>query len=147
MPGLFRHPPRAILRGLPTPASPYKGIVLADGPISYWRLGEASGTVAADTMGLNPGDYVNTPTLGSTGLIADVDTAVAYLGSSSQFSNLGIASIPTGHASRSVEAWVKTTAGVESPIYALGDGGGGTRRFFYIKAYAAGQLGWSDSIV
>ena len=43
----------------------YSASVLADSPLSYWRLGEASGTTAADSSGANrTGSYLNTPTLG-----------------------------------------------------------------------------------
>src|SRR5262249_18708605 len=36
----------------------YANEVLADSPISYWRLGETSGTTAADQKGTSPGTYV-----------------------------------------------------------------------------------------
>lgn len=39
------------------------------GLVSYWRLGEASGTTAADSKGSNPGSYVNSPTLQATSLV------------------------------------------------------------------------------
>ena len=37
-------------------ANSYHGTVLADAPASYWRLGETSGTVAADLRGAAAGD-------------------------------------------------------------------------------------------
>ena len=33
-------------------------------PVSYWRLGETSGTAAADSAGTRTGTYVGNPTLG-----------------------------------------------------------------------------------
>lgn len=33
--------------------SPYRGVVLADGPYAYWPLNETGGTVAADLSGNN----------------------------------------------------------------------------------------------
>ena len=61
----------------------YQAEVLADGPAGYWRLGEASGTVAADTSpNANSGAYVSGPTLGAPApLVADSSNrAVAFNG-------------------------------------------------------------------
>jgi len=52
----------------------YGDAVLADNPVSYWRLDETSGTVAADSKGSNPGTYVNGPVLGQTGALPDAVT-------------------------------------------------------------------------
>lgn len=62
-----------------TAAAPtYAQTVLADSPLLYWRLGEASGTTAADSStGSHPGTYVGGFTLGVTGAIAgDANKAV-----------------------------------------------------------------------
>ncbi|HEX9853839.1 MAG TPA: Ig-like domain-containing protein, partial [Acidimicrobiia bacterium] len=48
----------------------YAEAVAADGPTVWWRLGEASGTVADDNVGSLNGTYVGGPTLGAAGLIA-----------------------------------------------------------------------------
>ena len=65
----------------PMPVVTYRAAVLATNPVSYWRLGEASGTVAVDEMGLNDGTYIGAPTLGVAGLLAgDSDTAVTLNG-------------------------------------------------------------------
>lgn len=54
----------------------YSAAVMADSPVGYWRLGDASGTVAVAEVGAD-GAYVNAPTLGVPGLvIGDSDTAV-----------------------------------------------------------------------
>ncbi len=60
----------------------YKAAILATpGLVGYWRLGEASGTVARDEMGANNGTYVGSPTLGAPGLLAgDADTAMTGVG-------------------------------------------------------------------
>lgn len=60
----------------------YASEVLADAPLIYWRLGESSGTVAADTSGNgNDGTYTNGPTLGTTGLlVGDSNTAATFDG-------------------------------------------------------------------
>lgn len=59
----------------------YRDTVLADSPAGYWRLGEASGTTAADETGNFPGTYTSGsnggPTLGVAGLLTgDADTAI-----------------------------------------------------------------------
>jgi len=63
-------------------SSRYRDAVLADTPLGYWRLGESSGTTAADVSGNGrAGTYVNTPTLGSPGLLSsDADTSVTFNG-------------------------------------------------------------------
>jgi hypothetical protein len=45
--------------GAATPTASYRQDVLAASPVSYWRLGETSGTSAADETGTNPGTYNN----------------------------------------------------------------------------------------
>ena len=62
----------------------YRDSVLADSPAAYWRLGEPSGTTAADASGNNrTGSYVGSPTLGVGGaLVGDSNTAVSFNGSS-----------------------------------------------------------------
>jgi len=56
----------------------YASIVLAKGPVGYWRLGEAAGPTAIDVSGKGRnGSYKATPTLGVKGAIAgDPDTAL-----------------------------------------------------------------------
>ena len=60
----------------------YRDEVLTDAPLGYWRLGESSGTTAADASGnARPGAYVNTPTLGSPGLLTgEANTSVTFDG-------------------------------------------------------------------
>jgi hypothetical protein len=62
--------------------SVYASVVLADAPMAYWRLDEASGTVAHDASGNgNDAQYTGGVTLGSSGaLIGDTDTAAALDG-------------------------------------------------------------------
>ncbi len=58
----------------------YMEEVLADSPHGYWRLGEASGTLAADasTNG-NDGTYKNSVELGLPGgLVTDADTSASF---------------------------------------------------------------------
>lgn len=61
----------------------YASTVLGDGPVSYWRLGEQTGTTAADSgNGGNNGTYNGGSTLGVAGaIVGDTDTAVKLNGS------------------------------------------------------------------
>jgi hypothetical protein len=60
--------------------SAYSDAVLALSPLAYWRLNETSGTVADNAEGTASRDmaYVNTPTLGATGLLATDDDKACY---------------------------------------------------------------------
>ena len=90
---------------------PYRDAVLADSPAAYWRLGEASGTTAADTSGNGrTGTYVNTPTLGAAGALSgDSNTAVGFDGSSEHVNVPFSAALNT--AQFTVEAWAFVTGG------------------------------------
>lgn len=63
------------------PVGKYAEIVSQDRPSSYWRLGEASGGVAADISGFNNANYGGAFTQGVTGAFgSDPDTAVQFRG-------------------------------------------------------------------
>ena len=60
--------------------SGYAAAVAADHPLAYWRLGETTGSVAADGSGNgNAGTYLNGPLLAQAGAAAG-DTAVGFDG-------------------------------------------------------------------
>jgi PKD repeat protein len=92
---------------LPTaPADAYGAAIFASDPLLYYRLGESSGTVAADSGAQeNPGTYAGTVTLGTPGAVKGTsDTAATFAGgsvaSNAAFSN------PTTY---STAIWFKTT--------------------------------------
>ncbi len=90
-----------------SPSSSYYSLVTGDPTLrAYWRLGEASGTVAADTTGSYNGTYVNMPTLGSPGAIAnDPNTAVTFNGTSQR-----VTLPPLGSAGDfTIEGWTYLT--------------------------------------
>jgi hypothetical protein len=59
----------------------YSATVLADGPVSYYRFEEASGTVASDSSGnANDGLHVNGVAVGQPGLSPDLGFALYYDG-------------------------------------------------------------------
>jgi hypothetical protein len=80
---------------------------LADSPVSYWRLGEPSGTEAADVKAANNGTYKGTPTLGAAGLLlADPSTAATLNGTTQYVSVPDSASLDLGDVF-TYEAWIK----------------------------------------
>jgi hypothetical protein len=86
--------------------SDYSDLIVADGAVGYWRLGESSGTDAVAVVGTN-GTYKNTPTLGVTGAItADADTAVTFLDSS--FEDMNVAAVDLNATDNfTLECWAK----------------------------------------
>jgi hypothetical protein len=94
----------------PPPPSTYGAAVAADGPVSFWRLGEASGTLATDSTGTNPGTFRNGVTLAAGGLTSDTaNTAASFDGVNDSVSvNSSTGLSPT--AAVTVEAWVRPTA-------------------------------------
>lgn len=115
--------PHGVLLG-----STYKWAMLNLNPLAYWRLGEPSGTNAADASGNgHTGTFAGTPILGAAGLLAgDTDTAVGmsagnYLGA---IDNTAFRLT----SAFSVVAWLKTSSATEQ---------------FIIGSYQSGQAkGW-----
>ncbi|MDP2710198.1 MAG: LamG-like jellyroll fold domain-containing protein, partial [Solirubrobacteraceae bacterium] len=64
------------------PAGSYADAILATpGLLSYWRLGETSGTTASDAKGGRHGTYLNGVALGAEGaLVGDANTAASFDG-------------------------------------------------------------------
>jgi hypothetical protein len=89
-------------------AGPYPQAVLVDGPSGYWRLGESSGSVAADeSANTNLGVYANGVGLGQPGAISgDPDTAAAFDGTNDYLSAADTDSLDLT-AGATLEAWVK----------------------------------------
>lgn len=92
-------------------ASAYSAAVSGTpGLVSYWRLGELSGTTAADAAGLNNGTYQGGYTLGTTGAIqGDPDTAVTLNGTSGYVSVPDSSSLAVGDTF-TIEGWIKRGA-------------------------------------
>lgn len=106
-----------------TNTQPYADVVMADAPIGYWRLGEASGTTAADSSGNGyNGTYVSC-TQGAASLVANAngDLAVQGNGTSSQITVGDVAALVALTRSFSVEAWIKpANVGANSGIWSAG---------------------------
>ena len=102
------HYAAAINATCPSHTSPYSQAVSSTaGIVSYWRLGEASGSTVCDSVGANPGSYQAGTTLGQPGAIqGDADTSVHFDGAT------GAANIPSDPSLNvgdrfTIEAWVK----------------------------------------
>lgn len=82
---------------------------LADGAVAFWRLGELTGTVAADSLGGAPGTYVGTFTLNQATLQPDGNAAVLLDGTNGK---VVVSDAPALHVGDvfSIELWVKYTS-------------------------------------
>jgi Concanavalin A-like lectin/glucanases superfamily len=79
--------------------------------VSYWRLGELSGTTAADSKGTNTGTYTGGFTLGQTGAIVnDTNTAVLLNGTTGYISVPDNNSLDLANGPLTLEAWIKLSA-------------------------------------
>ena len=128
--------------------STWVSTITADSPIFWQRLGEASGTTAADISGNgNTGTYVGSPTLGTTGLITgDTDTAVTLNGTSQRVisDSATIAGYPTAAITCEI-AFKLSALSSQTAIFTKSavDSSFGSGWSFFIIVTAAGQLqGW-----
>ena len=106
---------RRAASGLLAPApGDYDVEVLADEPVGYWRLGEASGTTAVDETTTYSGTYVGTYTLGADGI---VDTALSLSGVDQSGVSMPAAITPaTGDFT--FECWVYIHTAQTNPMWA-----------------------------
>ncbi len=131
--------------GAPPPSGSYPTRILAlPGLLAYWRLGEGSGTVAADAKGDRDGTYVNGVTLGTAGAIrSDPNTAATFDGVNDQIT---LPALPSS-VNFTVEGWTRlsTTTTGNNALY----GGTGTMRFMPRAAgfYAGVYLGGTEYIL
>lgn len=122
----------------PSTGSTYADEVLADGPTAYWRLGESSGTTAADETGNWDGTYVNSPTLGEPGAIAgDSDTSVLFDSANNERVDCG--QPHANHSEVTLECWVKTTATGTREDAMTADSDDARNWQFYVRAQDFGQ--------
>src|SRR4051812_44757237 len=99
--------------------SPYVRTILDDLPLAYWRLGELSGTSAADSSGnAHNGTYAGTFGLGQAGGVAcDNDPAAKFDGSTSWVSIPALGRLTQW----TIEAWVKLNGNQASDTCILAD--------------------------
>jgi hypothetical protein len=87
----------------------YASFVLADHPVSYWRLNETAGTVLKDYAGGHDGVYASTVGLGVPGQDTIPDLAATFSGSASPVANAVVPYTPNHNPTGpfSVEFWAK----------------------------------------
>ncbi|MGH3369678.1 MAG: LamG domain-containing protein, partial [Nocardioidaceae bacterium] len=96
--------------------APYPSHVLSDGPRAYWRLGETTGTTAADELGGAPGTLLSGVALGVPGAIAgDANTGTRFDGSNDRISmgDPAVGTLDFGTGDFTVELWLKTALNQE----------------------------------
>lgn len=84
----------------------YRAVVLGDGPLGYWRLGDADPPVALDQTGKLDGLYSGGVLLGQAGIRSD-DTAAHFDGQGDDLMSLGDNFDAPMLAAFTLEAWVK----------------------------------------
>ena len=118
----------------------YRAAMLITSPVGYWRLGEASGTVAVDQMGANDGAYSGSPTLGVAGLLTgDPDTAVT-LGAGTMWKS---GAFPLHVGAFSFGLWY-TGPGADSAVFASGLAAQGGRLRLSSSTYASFFVGTTE---
>ncbi len=104
----------ATLTILPAPPG-YASTIVADNPLSYFRLDETSGSTAFDYAGGNDGTYNGGCALGSPGaLLQNADAAVTFDGATNSYiGGIGATAINFSGTSPefSIEAWANGAAG------------------------------------
>jgi len=109
--GTTTGPERIFTADAPSGHGDYRNVVLGTpGLVSYWRLGEASGRIAADERATKPGTYAATGvTLGQAGALAgDLNTSASFDGRAGEMT-AATAQLPT---SGTLEGWFHWQAGV-----------------------------------
>jgi RHS repeat-associated protein len=111
-------------------SGPYSATVLADSPLAYWRLGESSGTTAADSGPNNhAGTYAGAVTLGQPGAPHDNNTAAKLDGATGTYVSTTASALNLGTAF-TLEAWVKpSTLGVANVVISRGGGSGSNLQY------------------
>jgi hypothetical protein len=87
--------------------SAYEQLILGDGPVGYWRLGETSGVMARDKLVLHDGMYEGGYGLKQPGAIPGDPDAAAHFNGADTSVRIGDFFDFAGKASFTIEAWVK----------------------------------------
>ncbi len=125
----------------PAAARTYSATVLADHPVAYWRMDDATGSTMADASGnANNGRYVGAYTLGQASAIAG--GAVAFDGQSGAATVVNSPSLQVNMVT--IEAWIKKRTDTEYGVYVAKNvapgGGAGSGWFQLLNSHHNGQL-------
>jgi Concanavalin A-like lectin/glucanases superfamily/Alpha-L-arabinofuranosidase B, catalytic len=98
--------------------SPYRSVVLADGPYAYWPLNESSGTVAADISGNGrDGTYQVGAQLGAGVMLPGTDGAYVRLtGASNSWVDVSAANQFCAGSAWSIECWAQIASYNNLPV-------------------------------
>jgi beta-glucanase (GH16 family) len=92
----------------PPAPSAYSAAVTADAPVGYWRLGESSGSVAADSAGNNTGTYVAGVGLSAASLVpADAASTAASFDGLNDVVTVASTAALSPKTAVTVETWVR----------------------------------------
>ena len=131
-------------------ATTYVTTVLSQGPAAYYRLGDSTDTLMADSSGhgVNGSYSPAGVTLGQPGMRAgDTDTAALI---DDGYDGIGTASgpLPLGNTARSVVAWFTEPSGTADTGALVAWGQPGTDQAFQLMVSGSSQVtvdGWNDS--
>ena len=102
------------------PGSAYVNKIKADGASTLWRLGEASGAVAYDSVGFTDGVVGTAVTRGSAGsVIGETDTASNFDGTGESLVTSPSSSVGTD--TFTIQSWIKTTTTSGGKILGFGN--------------------------
>ncbi|MCC7415577.1 MAG: hypothetical protein IT176_00435, partial [Acidobacteria bacterium] len=125
----------------------YARQVLLDAPSGYWRLGESSGTTAADASpGAHTGTSTGGVTLGLSSAIADGNTAASFDGSN-DYVTMGDVDAFDFTTALAVEAWVQFsgTSGWDATYGPIVSKYGNEGGYFLIRDFQSGKIRWQGS--
>jgi len=128
-----------VAKAVPAFADTYSTAVMADSPMSYWRLDDG-GSTAVDATGANDGSIVGGVTTGVSGAISG-DTAMSFDGSTGYVnvpSTTGLNDLFTG--SYTVEVWINTTSTAQQRIVGKWPTSGDGLVTMIVNAPSPGQL-------
>jgi hypothetical protein len=113
----------------------HSSTILADAPSAWWRLGELSGTSAADSSGnAHPGTHNGAITPGQAGAtLGDNNASALYAGG---YTQVGDPAALRLFSQITLEAWIKTTAAADAtnqPILTRWLGAGSALSWYFGK--------------
>lgn len=109
----------------------YADRVVASGPVSYWRLGETSGTTGADMMGVAPLTYVNV-LLNQNGMNARDSNRSIRLENTGEYAWAPATAAHAFSGNLSVVAWLKSAHNPQPTIARLVTRNDGTYFTFHM---------------
>lgn len=116
----------------------YDQMILADGPSSYWRLGEAAGaTTGVDVTGARNGTYLNGVALGQPDALPNSANTAAAFDGVDDYAEMGDAYDFAGTVPFSIEFWMKKDVQQATVYSRLVDKG----------TIPAPRTGWDSAIV